>query len=627
MEALIKAKNELEKEKINRNPFQGIIDGLKQWREANQRVKASRQALLDANKEVEAAEKNVKSNQGSGLQARAYAQERLTNAKKKQQQATEQLTKDENDQRNAQEKTMDSAKELSNKMQAMGEIANKTAEIFRLFGDNDTADMLAEIGNAFTSLVPTIIAVAVAIKTLESTSVILLAISAAAAVLIGVISFFSGRENKKITEAVEESERAVKRLENRVESLKGSYDAMTDSAEHSYGAQSAAATLAASSMKEQEIALKRLMLAETKRQLRLEQSRDSKKRDDDKILSLQKDYISQQNEIDSMLRETSRAVDEVVDSLLGISRGSWAEELTDALISAFKAGEDYMSVFEDSWEEMVQNMVVKTIAAEVIGDALQTQVLDEIKAIENQETQSYRDQQAALEARKAEIKELRLDQGRWAEFVIQNYRDILDDIYNTYDDVDKGYWQDIKNQQGENSMLHRLVANNNDKIQDEILKRLDSQITQTDTSLNKAQQAAQIRALQEVMTEDTKKAMMEDLSQIFPQIMETWGVKFGQDAEKELSALQRGVQGVTEQTAGAIESYMNGVSQQVYLHSTILTQIRDAVVAMNGDVQLSTMSQMLLQLQNNYIVMQSMQSMMESWTVPSGQGIRVELMS
>ena len=45
------------------------------------------------------------------------------------------------------------------------------------------------------------------------------------------------------------------------------------------------------------------------------------------------------------------------------------------------------------------------------------------------------------------------------------------------------------------------------------------------------------------------------------------------------------------------------------------------------DVQLGVFSQMLLQLQNNYIVMQSMQSMMEGWTTPSGQGIRVELIS
>jgi hypothetical protein len=84
---------------------------------------------------------------------------------------------------------------------------------------------------------------------------------------------------------------------------------------------------------------------------------------------------------------------------------------------------------------------------------------------------------------------------------------------------------------------------------------------------------------------------------------------------------------MSEDTGSALESYMNGVSQQVYLHSDLLTQIRDAVVGFDMDVQLGVFSQMLLQLQNNYIVMQSMQSMMEGWTTPSGQGIRVELLS
>ena len=99
------------------------------------------------------------------------------------------------------------------------------------------------------------------------------------------------------------------------------------------------------------------------------------------------------------------------------------------------------------------------------------------------------------------------------------------------------------------------------------------------------------------------------------------------DASKNLSALQQGLQGVSEETASAVEAYLNGMSQQAYLRNDLLTQIRDTVMSFDMDVQLGVFSQMLLQLQNNYIVMQSMQSMMENWTVPSGSGIRVELMS
>ena len=94
-----------------------------------------------------------------------------------------------------------------------------------------------------------------------------------------------------------------------------------------------------------------------------------------------------------------------------------------------------------------------------------------------------------------------------------------------------------------------------------------------------------------------------------------------------LSALQQGIQGVTEETAGALEAYMNSVSQQVYYQSDILTQIRDAVLMINSDVELATQSQILLQLQNNYIIMETMAALMNGWTTPSGQGIRVELVN
>jgi plasmid maintenance system antidote protein VapI len=99
------------------------------------------------------------------------------------------------------------------------------------------------------------------------------------------------------------------------------------------------------------------------------------------------------------------------------------------------------------------------------------------------------------------------------------------------------------------------------------------------------------------------------------------------DANKKLSNLQAGISGITEDTANALEAYMNGVSQQVYLQSDLLTQIRDAVVGFDIDVQTGTLSEMLLQLQNSYQTQQAIKQILEGWTTPSGSGIRVELMS
>ena len=98
-------------------------------------------------------------------------------------------------------------------------------------------------------------------------------------------------------------------------------------------------------------------------------------------------------------------------------------------------------------------------------------------------------------------------------------------------------------------------------------------------------------------------------------------------ANKNLSALQQGIQGITETTAGAIEAYMNSVSQQVYLHSDLLTQIRDAVVSFDVDIQTDTMGQMLLQLQQSYAIQVAIQGILSGVLNPSGRAFVVELNS
>lgn len=95
----------------------------------------------------------------------------------------------------------------------------------------------------------------------------------------------------------------------------------------------------------------------------------------------------------------------------------------------------------------------------------------------------------------------------------------------------------------------------------------------------------------------------------------------------DLSSLQQGIQGITEDTAGALEAITNGISQQCYLQSDLLTQIRDAVVGMDIDIQTATQAQMLLQLQQSFQVQQSIQSILEGVLVPSGRAFSVELIS
>lgn len=139
------------------------------------------------------------------------------------------------------------------------------------------------------------------------------------------------------------------------------------------------------------------------------------------------------------------------------------------------------------------------------------------------------------------------------------------------------------------------------------------------------------------LTTDEMKQAADLASKLSIDINEALGVFYGNlenldvvsknidDGDKELSALQQGIQGITEDTAGALEAYMNGVSQQVYLQSGLLTQIRDAVVAMNSDAQLGVQAQMLLQLQQSYAIQVAIQNILAGWSNPSGLAVRVEM--
>ncbi len=109
--------------------------------------------------------------------------------------------------------------------------------------------------------------------------------------------------------------------------------------------------------------------------------------------------------------------------------------------------------------------------------------------------------------------------------------------------------------------------------------------------------------------------------------LQNFGIVSPDGGKQQLSALQAGIQGITEETAGALEAYMNSVSQQVYLQSDLLTQIRDIIVGYDMDVQMGTMGQILLQLQQSYQVQMSIQGILEGWNSASGQAVRVELIS
>lgn len=405
-------------------------------------------------------------------------------------------------------------------------------------------------------------------------------IGAVAGAATGLIEVFSQASNRRITEKIEESENAVKRLEN-------AYKHLEEAIENAFGASVIGAKQAA-------IANKELQLEELKRQLRLEKSRDEKDRDQGKIEDLAGQVIDLQYEIE-------HAYKEIGNSLLGFSSvAEAAQTMMDAYIEALRSGEDAMGGFNESVNDMIANLIKKIFVTRVIAPQLE-KIMDDFN-----EKITQRSQAKAKEYQDA-VKYL-TDVMTMPDIALS--LQALKSSDKSFPDALAQFFKDIYTSESPTAIREAAARE---------VERLKKELESISTP-NRGDVRELTYALMSIEPELASQT----------QEMLDWLNEFGlmkTSSKDNLSNLQQGISQITESTAEAIEAYMNSVSQQVYLHSDILTQIRDTVVGFDMETQLGIQSQMLLQLQNNYIVMQSMQSMMEGWTTPSGSGIRVELMS
>lgn len=449
------------------------------------------------------------------------------------------------------------------------------------------------------------------------------AIGAVAGGLTGVITQFADElsGNARINRAIKRSELAVKRLEL-------AYIDLEEAENKAYGTAVVGAKQAVRANKE-------LQLAELRRQLVLEQSRKKKNRDENRILELKQ-------QIKELQYEIKNASVDIINELFGQqSAGDFAEQLVSNMIDAFRQGEDYMKSFYDSFDEMVDNMIMKSITSRVVADyidAVWEDMEDRITKRSDDEAKAYADAQ--------------LDVSNYEAFTdkdaAEKQRKVFADFWNslTKEEMEAYYKQYYKG----GKIAISTYFDKYPKVESPIigsplsltpwiamqqLPELFQKVWDDYTNNLYATEKSAKKALDKAtaITDYDINYIMDKFSETLPELGEQLKTLIGQyynigdKSEKQLSALQQGIQGVTEDTAGAIEAYLNGMSQQAYLRNDLLTQIRDAVVTMDVDVQTGVQAQMLLQLQQSYAVQMAIQGILEGWNNPSGQAVRVELVS
>lgn len=315
----------------------------------------------------------------------------------------------------------------------------------------------------------------------------------------GVSAIFNAG-NKKITREVEKSERRVKQLENAYKNLERAVDKSMGKAEIS--AQKAA------------IANQKAQLAEVQRQLQLEKSRKKKNRDQDKIIELEGQVTDLQNAIDD-------ATTNIVNTLLGTDVKSAAESFADSWFSAWKEGADTMENLEESFDDLITNMIVKSLASTIVGERLKSMF----------------------------------------------------------------------------AMVKRFTEENS--------------AGGVGITTEEAKQIA-----------DLGKELIPLINEDLKNLMGQLGIEFGSGVkDAALSSLQKGISSVTEETAGAIEAYLNMVSGQVFQQTTILQGIWDMT-----NVNAGTMSQMLLQMRSSYQILQAIQVWTVNISTAAGNGVNVRIL-
>jgi low affinity Fe/Cu permease len=593
MKALIKSLEDAQKELNTRDPFGGVVKSLRQMAIASQEAKTAQEALLRAESEVEQAQQEVDNAENGTPEEQAAAQQKLADAVQRRAAAQVKLTQAENKGKKAQENLKSSLQGIADQLGNVKELFGVVSKLFRAGGDDETADAIDAISEGFSVMTTVIMGVVAAMILLEASQPWLLAIAAALSVIVGLVSFLSGNSNKKITKKVEESERAVKRLEL-------AYIDLEHAVKQAFGMATIGANMAAKANKE-------LQLLELKRQLALERSRDSKDRDEDKIIDLQK-------QIKELEYDIADTVDNIVNDLLGVSSvGDAMENMMNAFIEALRSGDDAMAKFNENVDEMIANMVKKMYVTKILQPWFEEQ-WNKIQSQLTERAGNIPDELAKIQS-KTSI-------ARSADTTDNNSLiEALRALGMSDEQIHLIQWYDEFghiNRRESNARLkaaYEKMLKEAEQKEAELQKELTAATTPTTDDMR--QYAELLRSGQPIMEEN-----MQEVANFLREL----GL-MKDDANKKLSNLQAGISGITEDTANALEAYMNGVSQQVYLQSDLLTQIRDAVVGFDIDVQTGTLSEMLLQLQNSYQTQQAIKQILEGWTTPSGSGIRVELMS
>ena len=322
MKTLMTEYNKLYEGMIARNPFGAIVDGLKEYRSSTAKVIEARRNL------------NKVEDEGDTKKT-AQAQKNLADAL--------------DEQRAALKKTQKGFSDASNAISQMGSVLNNVVELFGVAEDSELGAFINGLVKSFSVMAGVLSTIASIIAIIDTLAAPLLIAAAAIAAIGAAVSFFAGQKARQ-------ANKEIKRLSILIDDLGYAYERLEKAQESALGGeyisnyQQRMKTLLA----EQNAYLK---------QAELERSK-GKKTDDDKV----RDYEDKARETADKIKDSYT---ELQEYLAGTDITSAARDFASAWIDAYKEFGSTTDAINEKFADMIQNMIVEGIGAELVRNILQ----------------------------------------------------------------------------------------------------------------------------------------------------------------------------------------------------------------------------------------------------------------
>lgn len=249
-------------------------------------------------------------------------------------------------------------KSLQSTAQYVQSVSDLINQVFELFGADELSDSKAVIDGITEGLkimVVVLTAIDAAIKLITNTNPLILAITVALGAIVGLLNIINNLKTAAFKREIEAQEESVKNLER-------SYKRLDEAIKSAFGSEYLAMYNQQIEVLNSEIVAIQKQIAATRKMA------DASKGDK------RKEYEGQIDDLQDKLDDTENKLrdlhSEMQTFLAGTDLTSAAKDFAEAWIEAYKSFGSTTAAMKEKFREMIDNMVVSSLAAKVMEDVL-----------------------------------------------------------------------------------------------------------------------------------------------------------------------------------------------------------------------------------------------------------------